>query len=580
MKKNNQLEEKRHSLSHILAHAVKEIFPEAKFGIGPAIENGFYYDFELSRTLTPEDLKIITKKMNEIIKKDIEFERRECSVKKALKSSVNEPYKKELIKELSAQQKTVCFFKVGNFEDLCTGPHVESTGKVGPFKLMSVAGAYWRGKEDNPMLQRVYGVAFDTQEELDIYLHNLEEAKKRDHRKLGKELDLFVFSDLVGPGLPLYTPKGTIVRQKIHELSRQLRSEMGYQEVNTQVINKAELFKVSGHYDKYNGDMFKVISHYTKEEYFLKPMNCPQHTQLFASQIRSYRDLPYRISDFSIIYRDEKLGEISGLARLRGFCQDDGHCFCREDQIGEEFNLLLGAIKKALNIYGMEFYVRLSLRDPDQPTNYLGSDETWEKSEKILEDLLKNGNSSYVLGVGEAAFYGPKMDIIAKDSLGREWQLSTIQIDFNMPGRFGLKYIGEDGQEYTPVMIHCAIIGSPDRFMGVLIEHYAGAFPVWLAPVQVKLLPIADRHVDYVKKLVSLFIENNIRVEIDDRNESIGKKIREAEIKKIPYMIIVGDKEMESGQISVRRYSKGNLGSLQFDDFLKDLMVENKEKRL
>jgi threonyl-tRNA synthetase len=579
MKINSQIEEKRHSLSHILAYAVKEIFPEAKFGIGPAIENGFYYDFELPRTLVPEDLKLITEKMNEIIKKDINFEKRESSIDEALKLKNDQPYKKELIGELSGQQKEVCFYKVGDFEDLCAGPHVESTGKVGPFKLMSVAGAYWRGKEDNPMLQRVYGVAFDTQQELDTYLYNLEEAKKRDHRKLGKELDLFVFSDLVGPGLPLYTPKGTVVRQKIHEFSRELRKSIGYQEVNTQVINKAELFKTSGHYEKYSEDMFKVVSHYTKEEYFLKPMNCPQHTQLYSSQIRSYRDLPYRVSDFSMLYRDERLGEICGLTRLRGFCQDDGHCFCREDQIGEEFNLLLGVIKKALDVYGMDFYIRLSLRDPDQKASYLGSDEVWEKSEKILEELLCKSGLPYILGIGDAAFYGPKMDIIAKDSLGREWQLSTIQIDFNMPSRFDLKYIGEDGQDHTPVMIHCAIVGSPDRFMGVLIEHYAGAFPLWLAPVQIKLMPIADRHIDFVKELANKLFENGLRVEIDDRKESVGKKIREAEVKKIPYMLIVGDKEVEEKKISVRKYGQVDLGACEVDEFIEKIILEDKNRQ-
>ncbi|HBG81216.1 TPA: threonine--tRNA ligase [candidate division CPR2 bacterium] len=582
IKESKEIEIRRHSLAHILAYAVLEMFPDTKFGIGPAIENGFYYDFDLTRSLTPEDLKTITKRMQEIIKKDLPFEEfhRKISDAVALENKNDQPYKKELIEDLEKKgEKEVCFYKIGNFEDLCAGPHVESTGKVGAFKLMSVAGAYWKGSEKNPMLQRVYAVAFPTKEELENHLKMLEEAKKRDHRKLGKELELFVFSELVGPGLPLYTPRGTTVIKEMQKFSMEVRVKSGFQEVHTQVMNKAELFKTSGHYDKYEEDMFKVHSHYTKEEYFLKPMNCPQHTQIYASQIRSYKDLPYRVADHSMIYRDEKLGEVAGLTRVRGFIMDDGHSFCREDQIEIEFKTTLQGIREVLDIYGMDFYVRFSTRDPENKAGYLGDDKIWERAESTLEKILKDLDISYVIGIGDAAFYGPKMDIIAKDALEREHQISTIQLDFNMPNRFGLTYVGEDGKEYPPIMIHSALIGSVERFLGVLIEHYAGAFPTWLAPVQVKILTIADRHNDYAQIVAAKFAENSVRVEIDNRTETIGKKIREAEMQKNPYMLIVGDKEIEENKVAVRRYGKGDLGSKSVEELIKEIREEIRERR-
>jgi len=570
--KKQDLQTLRHSAAHVLAQAVLQMFPEAKLAIGPSTDEGFYYDFDLPRTLIPEDLDILEKKMKDIIKADYQVKPEEVVKEKALDfyKKGKQVYKRELINDIP--KKKVYFYRQNDFVDLCAGPHVKSTGEIKAFKLLKIAGAYWRGDEKRPMLQRIYGTVFYTQKELEEYLKNLEEAKKRDHRRLGKDLDLFVFSDLVGQGLPLFTPKGTIIRQEMQKYSSELRKEIDYQEVSTQEINKGELFKISGHYEKYKEDMFQIFSHYTKEEYFLKPMNCPQHTQIYASKIRSYKDLPYKVADFSMIYRDEKPGEVGGLTRVRGFEMDDGHCFCREDQIEAEFDKVLKAIKKALKTYGMDFYVRLSLRDPKEKAKYLGDDQVWNKSEKILEKIAKDNKISYEIGIGEAAFYGPKMDIMAKDALNREHQISTIQLDFNMPKRFNLSYASDDGKNYMPVMIHSALIGSIDRFLGVLIEHYAGAFPAWLAPVQVIIIPISDKkHLKYAKEISKNVLEKDIRVEIDSRPESVGKKIREAELQKIPYMFIVGDKEIKAKKISVRNYKKGDLGqkSLKFIDDIK-----------
>lgn len=565
-----EIEKVRHSLSHILAAAVLEMFPEAKLAIGPAIENGFYYDFDLPRTLIPEDLLILENKMREIIKSSYKFEHYSEPKAKAIEflKKINQPYKIELIDDI--KDKEVSFYKFNNFVDLCAGPHIDSTAdlKTVGFKLDKIAGAYWRGNEKNKMLQRIYGLAFANQTELDEYLVTRTEAEKRDHRKLGKDLGLFVFSELVGPGLPLYTQKGTILRNAIANYSRELREEIGYGEVHTPQINKAELFKVSGHYDKYKDDMFEVHSHYTDEEYYLKPMNCPQHTQIYASQPRSYKELPVRIADFSNLYRDEKPGELSGLTRLRAFSQDDGHCFCREDQIKTEFSNILKMIEKAMKRYGMNYYIRLSLRDENKKDAYLGDNETWEKSQKILEELLNENEIKYVKAEGEAAFYGPKMDLMAKDSIGREWQLSTIQLDFNMPKRFDLEFTAEDGSKQTPVMIHSAIVGSPERFMAVLIEHFAGAFPVWLAPVQVTILPVSDKHTDFANGIAEKLQQNKIRVEVDSRSESVGRKIRDAELQKAPFVIVLGDKEIESGKLAVRTRGEKDLKNLSIEEFM------------
>jgi len=565
-----EIETIRHSLAHILAHTVQELYPGTKFGIGPAIENGFYYDFELPQTIAPEDLPKIENKMRELLGHNISFKKKAVSMAEAKKLLKNQPYKLELLEDI----KEPTIYESGKFIDLCAGPHVKSTEEIpaDAFKLTKIAGAYWRGSEKNKMLTRIYGVAFATKNRLENFLKMQEEAEKRDHRILGEKLDLFVFSELVGPGLPLYTFKGTAVLKEIKDYSNKLQKEIGYQEVQTPNMNRAELFKVSGHYDKYKDDMFRVISHYSEEDYYLKPMNCPQHTQIYASRPRSYKDLPIRIADFANLYRDEKTGELAGLTRLRGFTQDDGHCFCMESQIKDEFKSVLSAIEKAMKTYGMDYKIRLSLWDPQKPEKYLGDAEVWAKSQKTLEDILIENKIEYFTALGEAAIYGPKMDLISKDSLGREWQLSTIQLDFIMPERFGLKYNDSDGKEKTPAMIHRAIVGSPERFFGILIEHYAGAFPFWLAPVQMRLIPVSDKHLEYAEKIKNELSE--FRVELDGQNETLGKKIRNGELQKIPYLVILGDREMTAGQISVRERSKGDLGGMELSEFLKKVKIQ------
>lgn len=570
MSEKIDIEKIRHSLGHVMAAAVLEMFPDAKFAIGPAIENGFYYDFDLKEALSPKSLSQIENKMREMINQDKKFIRKEVGRKVALELVKNQPYKTELINDLP-EDEIISFYELGSFSDLCRGPHVESTKDLKGigFKLDKLAGAYWRGSEKNKMLQRIYGLAFETNEKLNEYLELMKEAEKRDHKKLGKELGLFVFSELVGPGLPLYTSKGAGILRIIKSYIAELRTKIGYEEVQTPQINKADLFKKSGHYDKYKDDMFKVVSNYTAEEYYLKPMNCPQHTQIYASAQRSYKDLPVRIADFAMLYRDEKPGELSGLTRLRSFSQDDGHCFCREDQIGQEFESLLLGIRETMTKFGMDYYIRLSLRDENNKEKYLGRDEVWKKSQSLLEEILKKNKIDYVVGEGEAAFYGPKMDLLAKDSIGREWQLSTIQLDFNMPKRFDLEYVGEDGKKYNPVMIHSAFVGSPERFLGVLIEHYAGAFPFWLAPVQIVILPISEKHLKYSSEVAKSLRGEGFRVEIDQRNESIGKKIRESEMQKVPYMLIVGDKEVEAKKVAVRKYGEGDLGQMGLSELEK-----------
>lgn len=574
---NSNLDTMRHSASHVMAAAVKALFKDVQFAIGPTIDEGFYYDFDLGgKSLSSEDLPKIEAKMQEIIKADLPIAREELSIKDALKRVKGQIYKEELIKDLEKEgEKNVSFFTIGDiFDDLCRGPHVKSTKEIGPFKLLRVSGAYWRGDEKNKMLQRIYGTAFETQKELDEYLKMLEEAEKRDHRKIGKEQELFVFSDLVGPGLPLYTHKGFIMRNQIQSLSRQLREQIGYLEVHTPQINKAELFKISGHYDKYKDDMFKVISNYSEEEFFLKPMNCPQHTQIFASKSRSYKDLPIRISDCANLYRDERPGELSGLTRLRAFSQDDGHCFCTEDQIKDEFGNLLGVIEKSLTIYGLNYYIRLSLRDDANTEKYLGDDKVWQKAQKLLEEILVEKKLKYVRAEGEAAIYGPKMDIIARDALGREWQISTIQLDLIMPVRFNLEYTEADGKKYCPVMIHSAIVGSPERFMALLIEHYAGSYPTWLSPVQVKILPVSDKFLEFALEVKNKMIDNSIRVELDDSAESLGKKIRAGEKEKIPYLLIIGEKEVSANQVAVRQRGKGDLGPQDVATFIEQIKDE------
>jgi threonyl-tRNA synthetase len=565
----------RHSLSHILAAAVQELYPDVKFAIGPAIDTGFYYDFDFGdKKIGDVELKEIEKKMEHLCKQNLKFERTEMPIDEAItkEKAAGQIYKQELIEDLkNGGETTVSFYQSGKFTDLCKGPHIENTNQIpkGSWKLNKLAGAYWRGDEKNKMLTRIYALVFATKEELDSYLKMILEAEKRDHRKLGKEMGLFVFSDLVGPGLPIYTEKGAAVRREIINYSNELQKSIGYHEVHTPNITKAELFKVSGHYEKYQDDMLRVISHYSEEEYFLKPMNCPHHTQIYASQMRSYKDLPIRIADFANLYRDEKPGELSGLTRLRCFCQDDGHCFCREEQIKEEFAAVLGIIKKALQTYGMEYNVRLSLWDENKKEKYLGEPATWEKSQKILEEILIENKINYYKAAGEAAIYGPKMDLISKDSLGREWQISTIQLDFIMPQRFGLTFIDSDGKEKTPVMIHRAIVGSPERFMGILIEHYAGNFPAWLAPVQVKILSVGETHIDFCCGLLKKFQAENVRAEIDEGNETVGNKTRKAVNEKVPYILVVGDKEMQSGKLAVRERGSRDTKEMDFAELTK-----------
>ncbi len=571
----------RHSLSHLMSLAVQELYPKVGLGVGPAIENGFYQDYDVPATLTPEILPKLETRMKELIKADIKFEQHDVDFDTAYKFYRHDPYKTAMIDDLKAKGETkVSFYKSGDFDNLCAGPHVKSTKEINPaaFKLTKIAGAYWKGDEKNKMLQRIYGVAFSDRKELAVYLHQQEEAKKRDHRKLGKELDLFVFSDLVGKGLPLFTPKGALVRRLINEFVEDLQSRQGIKQVWTPQFSRAELFKTSGHYDKYRENMFRVHSHYSEEEFYLKPMNCPQHTQIYASRQRSYKDLPIRLADFAMLYRDEKPGELNGLIRTRAFSQDDCHIFCREDQIEEEMNKALDMTQTIMAAYGFSYKYRLSLKDPKHPEKYLGDAKTWEKAEKISEKILKEKKIKYFVGVGEAAFYAPKLDLIATDSLGREWQLSTLQVDFFLPERFKLTYKDDQGKEQRPVMLHRAIAGSAERLMGILIEHYAGAFPLWLAPVQVKILPVASKFVSAAEKLAVKLRAADIRAEVDGANESVGKKIRQAQLEKVPYMIIFGEKEEKSGQVAVRSREKGDLGAKDIVTFTKELTKQITQK--
>ena len=593
-----KLDLERHSLAHLMAAGILKMWPQARFGVGPVIENGFYYDVEIpGYQLTELDLRKIEKTMNKLKQQKLPYEKKEISIDEAIKlfDQFGQTYKVELLNDLKTKGTTkmngaeaevlpegeskISLYQTGDFIDLCRGPHVKNSNDLkAAFVLEKLAGAYWRGNDKNPMLTRIYALAFKTQKELEDYLAMIEEAKKRDHRKLGKELELFVISDLVGPGMPLYTPKGTIVRGEIINFSNELQQRIGYQPVHTPQVNKAELFKISGHYEKFKDDMLMVKSHYSEEEYFLKPMNCPQHTQIYASQKRSYRDLPIAYSDTANLFRDEKPGELSGLTRLRCFCQDDSHCFCREDQIGDEFKKLLDLIKEALTVYGMDYRIRLSLWDENHQEKYLGDKDIWSKSQKLMEELLKENKIDYFKAEGEAAFYGPKMDIMVTDALKRDWQISTIQLDLNMPVRFDLKYTDADGSEKHPIVIHKAIVGSPERFMGILIEHYAGAFPLWLAPVQIKILNVGQTHEEHCQKLAERFKKDNIRVELDLANETVGNKIRKAVVQKIPYMLVIGDKEIASDKLMVRVRGEEKLLEIDLNEFIEKIKTLTKSR--
>jgi threonyl-tRNA synthetase len=579
------LQEKRHTLAHLLAAAVLERYPHAKPTIGPAIDNGFYYDFDFTGGPAPKeaDLQALEEAMRELLPTWESMHGVEVSEKDARDRFAANPFKLELIEEISTKGEKITLYTAGDFTDLCRGGHTENPSRdiaADSFTLDRIAGAYWRGDETKPMLTRIYGLAFNTKEELEAFKVQQEEARKRDHRKLGKEMDLFTFSELVGSGMPLFTPRGTTVRSEIINYSRELNKELGFGEVHTPNANKGELFKISGHYDQYKDDMLTVSSQYVDDEMFLKPMNCPQHTQIYASQMRSYRDLPIRYADFATLYRDERPGELSGLTRLRAFSQDDGHIFCREDQIELEVSNILAAIQKALATYNIGYKMRLSLRDPENKEKYIGEDATWDKSEDIMRTLLVQKEIEFFEAQGEAAFYGPKIDIMAIDALGREWQISTIQLDFVQPSRFELEYTSDDGSRKTPVMIHRALVGSPDRFLGILIEHYGGNFPTWLAPMQVRVLPISDKHADYARTVRDSLLAANIRADVDDASESLGKKIRSAKGEKIPYLLVVGDAEVEAGTVSVESRDAGKLDAMSTADFATKVQEEIKTRSL
>lgn len=545
----SDLDAMRHSLAHIMAEAVLKIFPDAKLGIGPWIENGFYYDFDLPRTLTPDDLQEVEALMRDRIKTASPFERVPISHDDALKLFDDQPYKKELIEGFASQDLSI--YQHGEFTDLCRGPHVKDTSMVGAFKLLSVAGAYWRGDEKRPMLQRIYGAAFNTQEELDDYLERLEQARQRDHRKLGKELGLFTFSDQVGPGIPLFLPRGEMLRHLMESYVREAQTRYGYEHVWTSNIVKKDLYLKSGHWEHYGDVMFPPMVD-GDNTYLLKPMNCPSHMVLFNSQMHSYRDLPKRYAEFCTLYRYERSGELSGLTRVRSLTQDDCHIFCMPEQVEEEFGRALDLIREVLGTYGFtDYHVQLSLRDT-QGGKYVDDAEKWLLAEHALRRSLDAKGVQYTAVEGEAAFYGPKADFMAKDVLGREWQLSTIQVDFIQPARLGVEYIGEDSKPHTPVVLHRAVTGTTERFMGVLIEHFGGAFPVWLSPVQAVVLSIADRHAPYAAEVANQMNAAGLRVEADTRNERLQYKIREAQVQKLPYMLIVGDNEAAAGTVSIR----------------------------
>ena len=578
-----QLYAMRHSLAHITAQAVQHLWPEAKFGVGPVVENGFYYDIDLGETKISEaDFKRIEKEMRGIINRDFAFERSEKAVDDAIlwAKEARQPYKEELLNDLKRAGTTVAkdldsaelglatdgdavienvsFYTDGDFTDLCRGPHAESTGKVGAFKLMRVAGAYWRGNEKNAQMQRLYGVAFATGEELDAHLKMLEEAKARDHRKLGKELDLFTSSTLIGAGLPLFTPRGTILREKLNDLAQSYRADRGYQRVWIPTIAKLDTYKVSGHFEKFP-ELLRFTSSESGDELALKPVNCPHHTQIYAGQPRSYRDLPIKLMETTAVYRDEKSGELGGLSRVRAITQDDSHVFCTNDQVGQIFSELIESAQSLYELVGMKLSLRLSFRD--DADNYLGTKEMWDSAESAIHKLANEFELEYEIGVGEAAIYGPKMDFMATDAIGRKWQLATVQLDYAMPERFGLEYTNEEGVKQRPIMIHCALLGSIERFMSVFIEHTAGWFPFWAAPEQVRILTINDTVLEYVEEITAILTDtvlmrpikyNEVRFTTDDRNESLGKKIREATAMKIPVQLIVGPRDKEAREVSVR----------------------------
>ena len=570
----NLLETMRHSASHVMAEAVLSMFPDAKFGIGPATKDGFYYDFELPRSLTPDDLGIIEKKMKESIKAKAAFIKEDISKEDALRLFESQPYKIDLINDL--EDETISIYKQGSFTDLCRGPHMDTTKGIRAFKLLSIAGAYWRGDENRPMLQRIYGTAFESKDDLNEYLRKLEEIEARDHRKLTKQLDLISFHEEAGAGLAYWHPKGGRMRVLIEDYWRKLHYDGGYEIVFTPHIGRAHLWETSGHLDFYKDGMYSPMD-IDGQDYYVKPMNCPFHIMIYKTKLRSYRELPLRWAELGTVYRYERSGTLHGLFRVRGFTQDDAHIICKPDQIDDEILRVLDFSLNMLRGFGFEkFKVELSVRDPRTPDKYAGSDSMWQQSEASLVKALESRDLPYERMEGEAVFYGPKIDIKIKDALGRSWQCSTIQFDFNLPERFDMSYIGEDGKEHRPYMVHRALLGSLERFFGVLVEHYAGAFPVWLAPVQAVVIPIADRHVEYAQQVANDLRKDDIRVETDDSNERMNHKIREAQIAKVPYMLIVGDAEVGENTVSIRLRNGENLKgqSLEvFKDRIKSVII-------
>ena len=564
----------RHSAAHVMADAVVELFPEAKVGIGPPTDDGFYYDFQVDRPFTPEDLERIEAVMRDRIDSDFPFLRQVLSREEAKDVSSDQPFKLELIDEIPADEE-LSVYRHGSFTDLCQGPHVESTGKISAFKLLSVAGAYWRGDEHRPMLQRIYGAAFESQEALDDHLHRLEEAAKRDHRRLGRELDLFSTHEELGPGLIVWHPKGGRVRTIVEDYWRELHYRHGYEIVYTPHVGRSRLWQTSGHLDFYSDNMYSPMD-VDGQDYFMKPMNCPFHIMVYRSDLRSYRDLPMRLGELGTVYRYERSGVLHGLMRVRGFTQDDAHIFCTPDQVESEVMGILDLAFELLDTFGFEDRrIYLSTR----PEKYVGDPELWDHAEKSLASALDAKGIAYGVDEGGGAFYGPKIDVMIRDAIGREWQCSTFQFDFNLPERFALTYESSDGERRQPYMVHRAILGSLERFLGVLIEHYNGAFPLWLAPVQAVVIPIADRHVEYANQVKERLTERGFRVNVDSRNERMNLKIRNAQTQKVPYMLVVGDREVENAAASVRLRSEENLGAMSLDDLLARMDEEVSRKR-
>ena len=562
----------RHTASHILAQAVKRLWPEAKLAIGPAIDKGFYYDIDMEHTLTPEDLGKIEKEMSRIVKENLPITKSVMSRQEAIEffKSKNEDYKVELIQDLPEDAVISCYSQ-GDFIDLCAGPHVASTGKVKAFKLQSIAGAYWRGDEKNKMLQRIYGTAFEKKEDLDTYLHLLEEAAKRDHRKLGKELGLFVIKE-EGPGFPFFLPKGMALRNELENFWREVHHEFDYEEIRTPIILNKQLWETSGHWFHYRENMYTTII--DDEEYAIKPMNCPGGILVYQNDMHSYRDFPLRYAELGLVHRHELSGALHGLFRVRAFTQDDAHVFMLPDQMQSELMKVIELFDRIYSQFGLKYHVELSTK----PDNAMGDDAIWEAATEALRNAIEAKGIPYVINPGDGAFYGPKLDYHIEDSLGRTWQCGTIQLDMNLPERFQIDYVGEDGQKHRPIMIHRACFGSMERFIGILTEHYAGAFPTWMAPVQVKILPISEKHVEYAKELAKQMHRDYVRVEVDDRSEKIGYKIRQAQMAKVPYMLVVGDKEVEEGTVNVRKHGGDELGSVPFEEFFNSIKIEIKER--